>query len=379
MSHVVSSFARPSISHGSPRPRAAGPIRIASVPSSHVYVRHLSPVGTEPDDVVRLPDPPPAAASNAAQSRWWPPAMLDAQWVATHADTFDVFHLHFGFDARTPDELSELVAALRAAGKPIVYTVHDLRNPHHVERGAHDEQLDVLIPAADAIVTLTAGAAAEIERRWGRVAEVVPHPHVVDLETAARARRARDGLDGRFRVGLHVKSLRASMDARAVLPVLARAVRALPDAVLQVNGHRDVLEPGGAKFDADLAALLEGLGSEIDLRVHDFLPDDELWGYLAGLDVSVLPYRHGTHSGWLEACRDLGTDVIAPSCGFYAEQGPVHTYALDESTFDEHSLVAAVRRAHARPHAPVDLDERRRQRSAVAAAHHDLYSRLVRS
>ena len=42
----------------------------------------------------------------------------------------------------------------------------------------------------------------------------------------------------------------------------------------------------------------------------------------AALDVSVLPYRFGTHSGWLEACFDLGTAVVAPSCGFYAEQRP---------------------------------------------------------
>ena len=38
---------------------------------------------------------------------------------------------------------------------------------------------------------------------------------------------------------------------------------------------------------------------------------------------SVLPYRFGTHSGWLEACYDLGTAVVAPTCGFYAEQQPL--------------------------------------------------------
>lgn len=340
-----------------------------------------SPSDSMPSDptreVERLPDPRPAGGS-APGAGWWPPMMLEPQWVSDHADEFDVFHIHFGFDARTPDQLAELVAALRAARKPLVFTVHDLRNPHHESPRLHDEQLGVLIPAADALVTLTDGAAAEILRRWGRAALVVPHPHVVELATAERVRAARSARTGPFRVGLHVKSLRACMDAEAVLPALVRAVGELPDAVLQVNGHRDVLEPGGERFEASLAALLDDLGPAVDLRVHDYFSDDELWDYLGSLDVSVLPYRHGTHSGWLEACRDLGTQVVAPSCGFYADQGPVHEYELTVDSFDEESLIRAIRRAHDEPAPPVDLEHRRHQRVIIDEAHHDLYDRLLR-
>ena len=373
MSQAVGLSSRSSASVG------PGPIRVASVPSSHVYVRHLTSEGSTDDGlgVERLPDPRADGAS--AQSTWWPPAMLEPGWVAANARSFDVFHLHFGFDACSPGDLGRLVSELRAARKPFVFTVHDLRNPHHADRRLHDAQLDVLVPAADELVTLTEGAAREIERRWRRHATVVPHPHVVDLTTAAQVRRARSAIRAPFRVGLHVKSLRACMDAETVLPGLVRAVQELPDAVLQVNGHRDVLEPGGAHFDRSLADLLERLGADIDLRVHDFFSDTELWGYLGSLDASVLPYRHGTHSGWLEACRDLGTDVIAPDCGYYADQAPVHSYSMDESSFDEDSLVAAVHRAHDRPRSWIDLEERRRQRDAIAATPQGLYSQLVRS
>ncbi|MGN6613238.1 MAG: PaaI family thioesterase, partial [Angustibacter sp.] len=69
----------------------------------------------------------------------------------------------------------------------------------------------------------------------------------------------------------------------------------------------------------------------VDLHVHDYFTDEELWAYLQGLDVSVLPYRFGTHSGWLEACHDLGTWVVAPDCGFYAEQRTVLSYAADNA------------------------------------------------
>lgn len=350
-------------------------LTIASVPASHVYVRHLAPVDAQVTAVDRLADPPPSRP--AADGQWWPPAMLDPTWVETHAAEFDIFHIHFGFDAWAPAELVEIVAALRTAERPIVFTVHDLRNPHHLERGLHDQQLDVLVPAADRLITLTQGAALEIRRRWGRSATVIPHPHVVELATAARVRRDRAGRSGPFRVGVHLKSLRACMDHQVVLPGLVRAVSAIPGAVLQVNGHRDVLSPDGRRFDASLADLLAELGPSVELHVHDFFSDAELWDYLGRLDVSVLPYRFGTHSGWLEACRDLGTAVVAPTCGYYADQGPVHSYVLDELTFDERSLVDAVRAAHDSPAPVVDLAARRRQRDQIAAAHYAVYASLV--
>jgi hypothetical protein len=192
--------------------------------------------------------------------------------------------------------------------------------------------------------------------------------------------RGRGPRDRGFRVGMHVKSLRAGMHPHPLLPTLVEAIRDLPGAVLQVNGHKDVLLPDGARYDAELAEALQARAArgEVDLRIHDFLDDDALWSYLASLDVSVLPYRFGTHSGWLEACRDLGTAVIAPSCGYFADQAPVLTYGHDEEHFDADSLVAAVREAYAgRVAAPPSAGERRAQRASVAAAHARLYECLV--
>jgi hypothetical protein len=166
------------------------------------------------------------------------------------------------------------------------------------------------------------------------------------------------------------------MDPRAILPTLVAAVAEIPDAVLQVNGHKDVLLPDGERYDPELASYLRQAAADgrVELHVHDFMDDDELWDYLSSLDASVLPYRFGTHSGWLEACRDLGTSVIAPSCGYYADQGPVHGFVLDEDAWDPASLRAAVHDAHTagRP-APVPVSWRRQQRATIATAHRELY------
>jgi hypothetical protein len=351
-----------------------GFLRVLSVPAGHVYVRHLSMPGVD-DGVTRLADPP--VSPDVPQAQWWPPPALDSAWVRDHRDDFDVFHLHFGFDARTPQELSELVRTLRALDKPFVYTVHDLRNPHHDTCDLHDAHLDVLVPAADALITLTPGAAREIDRRWGRDALVLPHPHVVEEPTLSRPRPDRTD----FVVGVHLKSLRASMDPIPVVRTLSHAVAGLPGARLKVDVHTDVVTPGYPRYDPAVSAVLEEgrQHGDFELYVHDFYSDDELWDYFQSLDLSVLPYRFGTHSGWLEACYDLGTTVLAADCGFYAQQRPCLLYHLDEQGLDETGLRDAVRLGYdERPQWRADPEARRREREVLAAQHKRLYEGLLK-
>ena len=107
-----------------------------------------------------------------------------------------------------------------------------------------------------------------------------------------------------FVIGIHAKSLRANMDPLPLVDAIVEALPDLPGAVLRVDAHTDVMTPGYQRHDAGFAGHLRELAAagSLDLRVHDYFSDDELWAYLQGLDVSVLPYVFGTHSGWLEAC-----------------------------------------------------------------------------
>jgi glycosyltransferase involved in cell wall biosynthesis len=362
------------------RPAPATPVRVASIPAGHVYVRHLADPDGD-DGVVRLPDVPPPDG-RTVPGGWWPPAMLDATWIDQNHDAFDVFHVHFGFDAKTPAELREVVRALRRAGVPLVVTVHDLRNPHHPTPELHDEQLSVLVGAADALVTLTRGAAREIAARWGRTAQVLPHPHVVGLERIARPRPSRaDGAP--YVLGLHAKSFRNNMNVVGVAETLAEAVARVPGTRLRIDVHDEVFDPESFFYAPVAGTRLRELAVDhaerVELRQHPYFSDDELWAYFEAIDASVLPYRFGTHSGWLEACRDLGTAVVAPSCGFYAQQGPVVVYGQDERRgLDRASLIDAVATVAAGPAAPrADVAARRAQRRALAAAHRALYLRVT--
>ncbi|PXX61668.1 glycosyl transferase family 4 [Nocardia tenerifensis] len=355
-----------------PSSRERASLRIASVPASHVYVRHLSAFDGG-DAVVRLPDPPPADGRKVPGG-WWPPVMLDPLWIRRNHTRFDVFHVHFGFDTVAPDVLADIVGELRDHGKPLVYTVHDLRNPHQPDPRGHREQLDVLIPAADALITLTPGAAEQIEKHWGRTASVLSHPHVVERELVCAPRPPQE----EFTVGVHVKSLRANMDPLPVVDTLAETVRTLPGAVLEVNVHDELFEPGNHWYNPDAGAALVDYGRRpnVRVRVHAYYSDDELWQYLSSLSVSVLPYRFGTHSGWLEACYDLGTAVVAPSCGFYDQQRHCETYVFDEQRFEPATLDRAVRAAYDAKPQRAQWPERYAERRRLAAAHRDIYEKV---
>ncbi|MEV0355032.1 glycosyltransferase family 1 protein [Nocardia sp. NPDC050697] len=343
------------------------------MPASHVYVRHLGDPDAA-DGVLRLPDPPPADG-RTVPGGWWPPLMLDPAWIDAHHAEFDLMHLHFGFDTVEPAVLREITGRLRAHGKPLVYTVHDLRNPHHPDPAAHHAQLDVLIAAADVLITLTPGAAREIERRWGRRPHVLPHPHVVE---PGLLRAGRTPLR-RFGIGVHVKSLRANMDPLPVLEVLAGVVTELPDAVLRINLHDEMFDPDNHWYDPDTGAAVLAFRQrqQVEVQVHEYFSDAELWRYLSSLSVSVLPYRFGTHSGWLEACYDLGTAVIAPDCGHYGDQRPCHTYGFGADGLDAAALRRAVLAAHAGRAPRATWPQRLAERRALAAAHRRLYQRAL--
>ncbi len=352
----------------------ASVVRVASVPSDHVYVRHLSNP-SRGDGVVRLPE---TRRSGPEGAPWWPSPMLSADWVRANAHRFDLMHVHFGFDAVPARALRDLVDALGAARRPLVVTVHDLRNPHHRDRTHHDNALDVLVPAATEVLTLTPGAANEIVRRFGRRPVVVAHPHVVAQDRV----RHRDpaGFDAPFVVGVHLKSVRANMFTLDLVDVLSDATADLDGAVLRIDLHDVVGDPS---HDAHAPRLVEGLrrraaDGRLELSMHPFFTDDELWQYLESLAVSVLPYRFGTHSGWLEACADLGTTVVAPLCGWYHHQQPVLSYDADETAFDSNRLAEAVTEAYdRRPVWQVDPARRLEQRVTIAETHRRLYDETL--
>ncbi len=366
LSPTTSGGVRPVVS-----PATAPPVRAVSVPAGHPYVARV----TADRGVTVLADPTP---DGAAPGQWWPPVVLDPEWITAHAGDADLLHLHFGTESFTPGHLAACVDAAHAVGWPVVLTVHDLDHPQLTDQSRYLAQLDVLIPRVDALITLTPGAAAEIAARWGRRALVMPHPRLL---SGVPPRVPPTG--GCRVIGLHLKDLRPNVDpigaTRALLSALADPALDGLGTRAEIRMHRRVRDPRAR----DAVRALCASSPLVTLIEHDRLDDAELERSLAGLDACVLPYAHGTHSGWLELCWDLGVPVAAPAVGHYGDQHPDGSVAVvapgglatalrgllatgtRAGTADRDALVRARRDLRA----VADLD--------VSTRHRDLYRELL--
>ncbi|MFQ1001995.1 glycosyltransferase [Modestobacter sp. SSW1-42] len=337
-----------------PDERRQRPVRVATVPFATPYLDAVLPAG-----VVRV-------GPDASPSPW-----LDPDHLLAHAAEVDVLHLHGGYDHLTVPEMEAWTAAVRRSDVPLVVTVHDLV-PREAADGTlmparHRNHLRLLLATAEVVLTLTPGAADEIADRFGRTAIVVAHPSLAG-PTPGIGRETR-------LVGLHLGRL----DPQVRHP-LALVRAALSGAVsgggrLRVDVHPDV----------DLAARLPELlaladGGELELA-RSWEPRPEGWvRHLQELHVSVLPWWGGSHSGWVELCRDAGTRAVVPSGGWRGQQwSDVVVYGTDpHEGLDAASLTSAVVAALTRP-APARVDRtwRAEQREAVRRVHAQVYEQVA--
>lgn len=329
---------------GEPQPGTPGLLRLASVPFSDPYVDAVLPEGA-----VRVGTPGEAC-------RW-----LDEEYLTAHAGELDVLHLHTGYARLGAGEFERWAEAVRRLGVPLVVTVHQLRDPRQRTRALHDAHLETVLGTAEVVLTLTPSAADEIADRYGRTAIVLAHPSLAVPDPELGAER---GL-----VGVQLGT------ASSAVPDPAAVARAAASGAVSGGGRLRVLVPAGSDVDAGVRAMAED--GEAELVVFE---GADRAAQLQQLHVAVLPERCGTHSRDLEICRDVGTRVVAPGCGFFADQwSEVVSYANDEiDGLDPVSLNAAVSAALTRPMPrPADRAWREEQREAVRRVHAEVYAQVA--
>jgi hypothetical protein len=320
-------------------------MRVATIPFSDPYVDAVLPSGTVRVGPGTLPSP-------------W----LDGEYLAAHAGEVDVVHLHSGFGHLSPVQLECWAETVRRLGIPLVVTVHRLREPTAPDRARHDAHLAALLADAEVVLTLTPGAADVITDRFGRTPIVVAHPSIAVPVPGLG--------DERGQVGLVLGS------ASCALPDPERLVRAALSGAVSGGGRLRVLVEPGASPPA-----VRELAAEDELELLEVCRGGEGWAAeLQQLHVAVLAERCGGHSRDLEICRDVGTRVVVPSCGWFTEQwSDVVTYGDDEDgELDDVSLTAAVAAALTRPSPrPADRAWREEQRAAVQRVHAQVYAQVA--
>lgn len=320
--------------------------RVCSYPPRHDYVDRLHGVAVDlverDEEWPRLP-------------RFWNPA-----WVAANAHRWDDAHLHFTWEQYPLATVAAVLDAHRAAGRRIVWTAHDLQNPHRRDDRWDGAALALLASRADRVVTLTSGAAIALRERVGVEATVVPHGPLADVDTM-HAARSRPRRPGPTRVLLHAKSLRANLDWAAVVLAARVATGRGLDVRVDVDVHD---EP------AIVAAVRSVAGPGVAVTAHRRRGFRDLCARIAHADAIVLPYRWGTHSGLAELATDLGTTVIASDAGFVGDQVPAVVVARVAGSVDVGLLADAFADvATGAVPAPVAIATRQRDLATFVDAH----------
>ncbi|MGY1917001.1 hypothetical protein [Blastococcus sp. SYSU DS0973] len=321
-------------------------IRVATIPHSNPYVDAVVPPG-----VSRIGD--------ATEPSPW----LDLAHLTAHADEVHVVHLHAGYGHVDTAELVRWTEELQRLGVPLVVTVHQLRDADEVSPGRHDAHLAAVLGTAEVVLTLTPGAADEILDRYGRTPIVVAHPSIAAADPELGAERGLVGV--------------CMGPASSAVPDPVALVRAALSGAVSGGGRLRVLvdEVGVPALDPAIVAL--AVDGQVELVPYR---EDERAAALQQLHVAVLPERCGTHSRDVEICRDVGTRVVAPSCGWFVDQwSEVVPYAHDEQGGpDPVSLAAAIGAALTRPMPrPADRTWREQQRAAVQEVHAEVYARVA--
>jgi hypothetical protein len=263
-----------------------------------------------------------------------------------------------------PDDVERWTAEVRRTGVPLVVTVHQLTVGEAPDR--HAAALATLLETAEIVLTLTPGAADEIAERYGRTPIVVAHPSLAAPLPGLGADR---GLVG---VAIGAPSP-AVPDPEAI-------VRAALSGAVSGGGRLRVFVDPALRVADDLPFLTAMAGAG---QVEVLVTPTHGPGWAARvqqLHALVLPQCYGTHSADVEICRDVGTAVVAPSCGWFADQwSEVIGYANDvDAGLDVVSLSGAIAAALTRPvPRPADRAWREEQRAAVQRVHAAVYAQVA--
>jgi len=254
---------------------------VSHIPSVHPHVRAIDPTAT------------------ARRDDW----SLDEM----AAGFSDVVHIHFGFEHLDAHSIRRFVAEAHERHIRVVYTVHDLDNPHMIEQGPHHERVAALVDTADRLLTLTPSAAIQVEERWGRRPCVIEHPPLTGPIADPPMRSGALVWLGALRPNTDLAAVaRCLKDSMTTCRVVVRheAWNRAPQVIRTIV--EDAVESG--------PHVLEVV----------FRPDDDdLARLMASARVLFLPYAWGTHSGLAEMARNVGTLVLTTPSQTRTDQGAI--------------------------------------------------------
>lgn len=354
------------------------PLRILHLPGRTPYARKLRAPGF-------------GIINDTCQGSLEVPRDASFEWLAAQPSWgfFDLLHLQ-SLELTRLDAIERVLQRCELENKGVIFTLHDIGPLFPDPAGDFPLRIKVACRVARRVITLTNAAATEVERRFGVAPEkvvVVPHGPVLavshDLWQKPAPRNAvfTIGMFGGVRPNRTF--LTPAVNALHGLDQREVCVRLLTRGLNPIE-----LAPTSEGFQLSVLAAAD---PRLSLELRPFPSDDEVAEFVQSLDLLVLPYLHGTHSGQLELALDLRTPVVAPRLGCYHAQWELHASYVPEPFWfscapaDPYSyggpLLGALRAAHAewregrlRPEGAVFRAIRALEHEEILRAHGEIYA-----
>lgn len=254
-------------------------------------------------------------------------------WIVSQNDqlfwnTFDVCHIHFGFEFEDIEVVEEALKTLARHGKAMVFTIHEISSVHGVGLEKYRQYVNLILGYSAIVITLTESAknaSREIFTPTGDIV-VIPHGRVACVSkdvwhTISRPHRQKVLLCGALRSNREMTAsfinLALSTEGRHTVSLVTR-----PFTPEQLR-------------DDEVLRLAVGLAGNKCVTVRTILPlpDEEMVNIFLDADVLVLPYKSAGHSGQLELAFDCGLPVVASNVGFLSDQCSAWPEEEKASTF----------------------------------------------
>jgi hypothetical protein len=238
-------------------------------------------------------------------------------------DFFDILHIH-SVELTSTETIQQVLDRCQRTKKGIVFTIHDVRPMFSTDQKKYNKTLKIIAKTGARLITLTCGAQMEIVKTLNiepLSVNVIPHGFVLPPKDDRWQRQKKIessvcsfGMYGGFRpnreiltpainiaYGIFEKEINLTFLTRAISPI-------------EIFNNEEV-----NKF-VELALLK----NHITLRLYPFPSDDQIFDFMSEIDILIMAYRWGTHSGQLELAFDLGVIPIISNVGYYYDQYEIH-------------------------------------------------------
>jgi hypothetical protein len=296
-------------------------LRVAHLPATTPYARKLAPAGI-------------SVANRADEASELPIDLTFAALADGGSADFEILHVH-SVEFASEAEISRAVEGCRARRQGFVATVHDLSPAYESPDSSFETKVDLVCTQASSVITLTTGAAERLRRtfagrRWLERVTVIPHGWVIPAGSVQHHARAADqpvryGLLGVFRPNRDVWTAivnwyYALQGEQATLTLFTRAFepRRLHDPALRA---------------AEILEFAHARQPRVRIVVRPHPTDADVASFMREIDVLLLPYTSGSHSGQLELAFDAGVLPLTADVGLLREQ------AADAAPYVRHQPV----------------------------------------